>query len=95
MGPIALSSSPLLAVVSGIAWAVIVGVSHALGQAESLQQYHAGRLMTVIIGSIPTYLIDRAGLSLWISLIGLLGAVVVWILCKRQLSPETNSLTVR
>ncbi|RRJ31159.1 hypothetical protein [Halocatena pleomorpha] len=94
MGQTALLSPPLLAVISGVAWAVIADIGYRFGQTEPLQRYYAGRLVAVLIGSIPPYLINRAGLSLWFSLIGLLGSPVVWILCKRQLSPDTNSLTI-
>lgn len=85
-----LSSPPLLAFVSGLAWAVIAAISHWLGQAEPLQQYYVGYFVSVIVGALPLYLINNTGLSMVNCLIGFFGAFAVWKLFDRLLSSETN-----
>lgn len=88
-----LSSPPLPAFVGGVAWAVITAISHRLGQAEPLQQYHAGALVTVVVGALPVYLLERAGLSMVYSLGGFITALAVWMVLDRLLSSERQFLT--
>ncbi len=77
----------------GIAWAVITAISRRLGQTEPLQQYHAGALVTVVVGALPVYLFERAGLSTVYSLGGFITALAVWTVLDRLLSSERQFLT--
>lgn len=90
----ALSSPPLLAFVSGVAWAVIAALSYNLGQSEPLQQYYIGALVGIVGGALPTYLIDRAGLSMGISLIGFFSVFAVWMVFDQYLSPRGDRRSI-
>lgn len=81
-----LSGPPLLAFGGGVAWAVIASLSHCLGQAEPLQQYHAGYFVRMVGGALPIFFIERAGLSVVYSFFGFFVALAVWVLFKRLLS---------